>query len=84
MTTVNHLQCPRCHGLTPSNESPGAYPGAASRAVPERDVEVCSACGTDEGFEDEAGGVTPVSEWPVPGHHELTKAITRKWRHLDD
>ena len=82
--SANRLPCPRCHGYIPNSAHPGAHPGAASRAVPERDIEICSACGTDEGFEDEAGRVTPVAEWPVPGHHELTKAITRKRRHLDD
>ena len=54
--TAHHLEhdsaetspkrCPRCSGWIPTNEHPGAYPGALSRLDDE--TEICSACGTDE------------------------------------
>lgn len=58
--------CPRCieHSWIPSNEMPGAYPGALSRA--DNKTEVCSACGEDEALMDAfGGGCQPVSDWPV-------------------
>ena len=57
--------CPRCQqNWIPNNESPGAYPGALSRA--DNKTEICSDCGTSEALEDYAGnGCTPVSGWPV-------------------
>ena len=38
--------CPICNGAIPTNENPGAYPGATSRF--DNDTEVCSACGSAE------------------------------------
>ena len=38
--------CPICNGAIPTNENPGAYPGAMSRF--DNDTEVCSACGSAE------------------------------------
>lgn len=38
--------CPKCSGYIPSNENPGAYPGAISRE--DNKTEICSACGTAE------------------------------------
>jgi hypothetical protein len=56
--------CPRCNGLIPNNQNPGAYPGALSRA--DNKTEICSACGEDEAlgqfFE---GRLASVEEWPV-------------------
>jgi hypothetical protein len=48
--------CPRCLGLIPSNENPGAYPGAWSRRYRKQELgrsindstQVCSACGDEE------------------------------------
>lgn len=42
--------CPRCGGFIPSNERPGQYPGALSRA--DNETEVCSACGQEEALHD--------------------------------
>jgi len=38
--------CPICEGYIPSDERPGAYPGATSRY--DNKTEICSACGTTE------------------------------------
>ena len=61
---MDQLMCPRCHGLIPNNDRPGAYPGAISRV--DNETEVCSACGEDEAlgvfFE---GYLAPIEEWPV-------------------
>lgn len=40
------MPCPQCGGSIPNNESPGAYPGAISRA--DNLTELCSACGRAE------------------------------------
>jgi hypothetical protein len=42
--------CPSCDGFIPSNENPGAYPGAISRK--DNSTEICSACGTAEALAD--------------------------------
>jgi hypothetical protein len=47
--------CPRCAHYIPSDEEPGAYPGAMSRADDE--TEVCSSCGSEEGLLDFAASV---------------------------
>ncbi len=49
-------QCPRCGGLIPNNESPGAYPGALSRV--DNKTEICSSCGSAEAFD-----LLPMSVW---------------------
>ena len=65
--------CPRCRGYIPSNDRPGAYPGAISRW--DNETEICSTCGAEEAFEQlgqgimhsrgEHRGVTPPDQWPV-------------------
>lgn len=57
--------CPRCWtNWIPSNESPGGYPGALSRA--DNKTEICSQCGDAEALEDYyEGGCQPVENWPV-------------------
>jgi hypothetical protein len=56
--------CPRCLGWVPSNEMPGAYPGALSRA--DNKTEICSECGAEEALEDFLNGeCTPKENWPV-------------------
>jgi ribosomal protein S27AE len=42
--------CPRCGGLIPNNENPGAFPGAISRL--DNKTEICSDCGTTEAILD--------------------------------
>lgn len=61
---VPHV-CPRCvSNWIPCNESPGAYPGALSRA--DNKTEICSECGQREALQDFfEGGCTPVVNWPV-------------------
>ncbi len=44
------VRCPKCSGYIPSNENPGAYPGAISRA--DNKTEICSACGVAEALGD--------------------------------
>lgn len=57
--------CPRCEkNLIPTNERPGEYPGALSRA--DNLTEVCSSCGHDEAMKDLfAGGCEPKEAWPI-------------------
>jgi hypothetical protein len=40
------VECPRCGGGVPNDETPGAYPGAISRW--DNKTEICSQCGSDE------------------------------------
>jgi hypothetical protein len=54
--------CPRCHGFIPSNERPGEYPGALSRA--DNKTEICSDCGTEEALV----LLTPAYNWPIQLH----------------
>ena len=62
--------CPRCLGPIPTAASPGAYPGAASRATDDRDIEICSPCGSDEAMRQARHGyVLPVATWPLPVAH---------------
>jgi hypothetical protein len=42
--------CPSCSGYIPNNKTPGAYPGAISRA--DNKTEICSDCGTQEALAD--------------------------------
>ena len=54
--------CPRCQdNWIPTNEHPGQYPGALSRA--DNKTEICSDCGVAEALEPD--GPTVVSKWPV-------------------
>lgn len=57
--------CPRCLGPIPTEENPGAYPGARSRVSDIVDIEVCSACGTDEAVRDQAGTQLGMMKWPL-------------------
>jgi DNA-directed RNA polymerase subunit RPC12/RpoP len=71
--------CPRCGGAIPNNETPGAYPGALSRA--DNETYVCSACGTHEAMEQfTTGRLTPISEWPITGE---ALADLRKWEEMN-
>jgi len=68
---LNKMICPRCNSSQiPNNETPGAYPGALSRA--DNKTEICSRCGSHEAAEayyNFAYGipenVTPISQWPM-------------------
>jgi hypothetical protein len=63
-TIVYAPQCPRCGGFIPSNQRPGEYMGALSRA--DNHTYVCSACGTEEAMEDFIGrSLTTPDQWPV-------------------
>lgn len=55
--------CPQCAGFIPSNENPGAYPGAISRR--DNKTEICSGCGTREAMEDFLGLETCKGCWSV-------------------
>ena len=58
-------QCPRCLGMIPNNDQPGAYSGALSRLTRTPDTEpmfVCSACGVDEAM---GTGYVPINLWPI-------------------
>ena len=62
--------CPRCEGLIPSNAKHGQYMGAISRLTRGQDahkpIEICSACGNDEGMQEfERGFATPVKDCPI-------------------
>lgn len=62
ITKDDYPKCPRCGGLIPNNEQPGAYPGALSRV--DNKTEVCSECGTLEAIEQFTGGEPmPMSMW---------------------
>lgn len=62
--------CPRCRGFIPSNDTPGAYPGALSRA--DNATEVCSPCGMEEAIL----LLAPKDTWPV-FFHDWPEAETR-------
>lgn len=54
--------CPRCNHYIPSDDNPGAYPGARSRT--DNKTEICSPCGQAEALEDFLGtGLMMQSEW---------------------
>lgn len=79
--------CPRCRGWIPTNENPGAYPGAMSRyLIPDEDgefsrlIEICSACGQDEAFMQmhEQGRIIPPHEWPIERTYASDADIARQ------
>lgn len=73
---MDQFTCPRCHGGIPSNEHRGEWAGAASRAVPDRDIEICSACGSDEATrEHQTGVMIPVAQWPVRDAHAYAPEV---------
>ncbi|WP_396646196.1 hypothetical protein [Microbacterium sp.] len=51
--------CPRCTG--PIEVRGDVVIAAASRATPERDIEICGLCGNDEAM----GGLVAVASWPI-------------------
>lgn len=61
ITKDDYPKCPRCGGLIPNNETPGAYPGALSRV--DNKTEICSECGSTEAMEQWAGVLKPMSMW---------------------
>jgi hypothetical protein len=68
--------CPRCLGFIPSNERPGAYPGALSRV--DNETEICSACGMEEA----TLLLASKDQWPVQVHFSepyATDAKNRSW-----
>lgn len=56
--------CPRCDGYIPNNDTPGAYPGALSRA--DNKTEVCSQCGYDEALNGQATIYMRFEGWKNP------------------
>jgi hypothetical protein len=61
--------CPRCLNYIPSNEYPGAYPGAISRT--DDKTEVCSECGVNEAMEMFFESIRPdQSGWPTVNWYE--------------
>jgi hypothetical protein len=56
---MDNNECPRCLGLIPSNDNPGAYVGARSRI--DNSTEICSACGTEEALV----LLADTANWPV-------------------
>ena len=60
------MLCPRCTlNLIPTNDAPGAYPGAMSRA--DNETEICSFCGYDEAIKQFFGSdLQPKDSWPIP------------------
>jgi hypothetical protein len=50
MSAREPKRCPRCAGWIPTNENPGAHPGALSRV--DNKTEICSNCGTEEAILD--------------------------------
>ena len=77
-----NLVCPRCLGAIPSNENPGAYPGAGSRMTRHRNIEICSDCGRDEAM---GNGLVPVDDWPIrtATTPEKVRSETKVWDGTD-
>ena len=61
----NNLLCPRCAlNLIPTNDAPGLYPGALSRA--DNKTEICSFCGYDEAVRQFFNhDLQPKETWPL-------------------
>lgn len=72
--------CPRCKfNWIPNNDSPGAYPGAISRA--DNKTEICSACGTDEALMQHfEGRIIPVEDWGVDPVYSNNEPV-KEWSH---
>lgn len=73
MTKLPPALCPRCAGFIPSNEQPGEYPGALSRA--DNKTEICSACGTEEALV----LLTPAYNWPIQLRDFPEEQIAAAW-----
>lgn len=56
-------KCPRCLGMIPSNENPGAHYGALSRR--DNKTEICSECGTEEAVADLLQIGDDKERWPL-------------------
>jgi hypothetical protein len=68
-----NIDCPRCEGFIPNNETPGYYCGALSRA--DNKTEICSECGNEEAMEDwNYKFVTPVNHWPILSERKNERA----------
>jgi len=75
--------CPKCGGVIPCDESPGAYPGAISRI--DLSTEICSQCGDEESralfrTQDAYLASKGLNIWirlPRPGEHERNTGLTR-------
>lgn len=59
------MLCPRCAlNLIPTNDAPGLYPGALSRA--DNATEICSFCGYDEAVRQLfSHDLQPKESWPL-------------------
>jgi hypothetical protein len=64
---LDEFQCPRCGGMTPNNETPGAYEGAVSRY--DNATEICSNCGSAEAVKQFAVGGYRGDGWSLDGDH---------------
>ena len=53
--------CPICYNYIPTNENPGAYPGALARY--DNETEICSDCGTAEALAGMMAGPEAIAEW---------------------
>ena len=53
--------CPICYNYIPTNENPGAYPGALARY--DNKTEICSDCGTSEALAGMMAGPEAIAEW---------------------
>lgn len=77
--------CPRCGGGVPSDDNPGAYPGAVSRV--DNETEICSACGTDEALTQflNNGLLQPITMWPLTRERpfEVSEAILKETKDAD-
>lgn len=58
---MSNMECPRCLGPVPNKDHVGEYPGALSRT--DNQTEICSDCGTAEGWEQFVGKLLPQSRW---------------------
>jgi hypothetical protein len=57
--------CPRCGRWIPTDDQPGAYPGADSRV--DDTTEICSPCGVDEADAQLRSGKKPTKQgWVRP------------------
>lgn len=62
--TLAYVPCPRCLGVI---ENAGM-----SRATPDRDIEICGPCSSDEALREIAEEwVVPVADWPMVDDGEI-------------
>lgn len=66
--------CPRCHGALITDDDQGG----ASRATPDRDIDVCGPCCVDEAVRQTLGkGTVLVAQWPVHEAHMTWADVPR-------